>query len=149
MNIMMAQQKKMMEKRTAKGDSNKKEGEAFLVKNKAKKGITTTQSGLQYEVLKTVKTGKKPTTKDKVKVHYKGTLLDGTEFDSSYKRNKPAEFPVTGVIKGWTEALQLMKVGEKYKLYIPSNLAYGPRGRPSIPANSVLIFEIELIEIKS
>jgi FKBP-type peptidyl-prolyl cis-trans isomerase FklB len=92
-------------------------------------------------------TGQTPTADDKVKTHYRGTLINGTEFDSSYKRNKPAEFAVKGVIKGWTEALQLMKEGGKWELYIPSNLAYGERGRPSIPPNSALIFEIELLEV--
>ena len=118
----------------------------FLIKNKSKNGVKTSDSGLQYEVITEGK-GKKPKSDDVVKVHYKGTLIDGTEFDSSYKRNSPAEFPVTAVIRGWTEALQMMPVGSKWKLYIPPDLAYGEAGRPSIPGNSVLIFEVELLDI--
>ena len=121
-------------------------GTAYLEANKAKEGVKVLPSGLQYKVV-TEGTGNTPTADDKVKTNYRGTLIDGTEFDSSYKRNKPAEFPVKGVIKGWTEALQLMKEGGKWELYIPANLAYGERGRPGIPANSTLIFEIELLEI--
>lgn len=132
----------------AAGEKNKKEGEAFLAENKKKPGIKTTDSGLQYEVL-TMGTGPKPTTSDTVICHYRGTLIDGKEFDSSYKRGEPSEFPVTGVIKGWTEALQLMPVGSKWKLYIPSEIAYGERGQGrDIGPNSVLIFEIELVGIK-
>lgn len=130
------------------GEKNKKDGEAFLAENKKKPGIKTTDSGLQYEVL-TMGTGPKPTTMDTVICHYRGTLTDGKEFDSSYKRGEPSEFPVTGVIKGWTEALQLMPVGSKWKLYIPSEIAYGERGQGrDIGPNSVLIFEIELVGIK-
>ena len=125
---------------------NLAKGTVFLEANMAKEGVTVLPSGLQYKVLKEG-TGETPTANDKVKTHYRGTLIDGTEFDSSYKRNQPAEFAVTGVIKGWTEALQLMKTGAKWELYIPADLAYGTRGRPSIPPNSVLIFEIELLEI--
>ncbi len=125
---------------------NLTEGQAFLEANKAKEGVQVLPSGLQYKVIKEG-TGEKPTAEDKVKTHYRGTLIDGTEFDSSYKRDKPIEFGVTGVIKGWTEALQLMKVGSKWELYIPANLAYGERGRPGIPPNSTLIFEIELLEV--
>jgi FKBP-type peptidyl-prolyl cis-trans isomerase FklB len=121
-------------------------GTAFLEANKAKEGVKVLPSGLQYKVIKEGN-GNTPTADDKVKTHYRGTLIDGTEFDSSYKRNRPAEFAVKGVIKGWTEALQLMKEGAKWELYIPANLAYGDRGRPGIPANSTLIFEIELLEI--
>jgi len=121
-------------------------GTAFLEANKAKQGVKVLPSGLQYKVI-TEGTGNTPTADDKVKTHYRGTLIDGTEFDSSYKRNEPAEFRVKGVIKGWTEALQLMKEGGKWELYIPANLAYGQRGRPGIPPNSTLVFEIELIEI--
>lgn len=130
----------------AEAEENKKAGEAFLEKNKSKEGVKVTSSGLQYEVLQEGK-GAKPTAKDRVKVHYKGTLIDGTEFDSSYKRDRPIDFAVTGVIKGWTEALQMMSPGSKYKLYIPSELAYGSTPRPSIPANSVLIFDVELLEV--
>jgi FKBP-type peptidyl-prolyl cis-trans isomerase len=141
---------KMYEKRRenmkAEADKNKKEGEEFLAKNKEQGDVKTLESGLQYQVMSAGE-GAKPGENDTVKVHYKGTLIDGTEFDSSYKRDKPAEFPVKAVIPGWTEALQLMKKGGKWKLWIPSELAYGERGRPSIPPNSVLIFEVELLDI--
>jgi FKBP-type peptidyl-prolyl cis-trans isomerase len=142
--------KRMMEKQAAErakqATKNLAEGQKFLEVNKTKESVLVLPSGLQYKVI-TEGTGEKPTLEDKVKVNYRGTLIDGTEFDSSYKRNKPAEFGVKGVIKGWTEALQLMKVGSKWELYIPAELAYGERGRPSIPPNSTLIFEIELLEI--
>jgi FKBP-type peptidyl-prolyl cis-trans isomerase len=121
-------------------------GNAYLAANRTKEGVIVLPSGLQYKVI-TEGTGNTPVATDKVKTHYRGTLIDGTEFDSSYKRGTPAEFPVTGVIKGWVEALQLMKEGGKWELYIPANLAYGSRARPTIPANSALVFEIELIEI--
>jgi len=125
-----------------------KEGVDFLAANKKKKGVITTKSGLQYQILK-AGTGRSPTAADTVKTHYHGTLIDGTVFDSSVKRGKPAKFPVNGVIKGWTEALQLMKVGAKWKLFIPSDLAYGMRGSPpDIAPNSVLVFEIELLVIE-
>ena len=143
-------QQQMMAKQTAKrtkeAAENLTKGKAFLEQNKAKEGVKVLPSGLQYKVI-TEGTGKIPTADDKVKTHYQGTLLDGTEFDSSYKRNQPAEFGVKGVIKGWTEALQLMKEGAKWELYIPADLAYGERGRPGIPPNAVLIFQIELLEI--
>ncbi len=131
----------------ATADKNLAAGEAFLTENKTKEGVETTESGLQYQVIKPGD-GSKPTAADKVSVHYRGTLLDGTEFDSSYSRNKPATFPVKGVIPGWTEALQLMPVGSTYKLFIPSSLAYGnqPAGSKITP-NSTLIFEVELLEI--
>jgi FKBP-type peptidyl-prolyl cis-trans isomerase FklB len=120
---------------------------AFLAKNKEKTGITVTPSGLQYEVIK-MGTGPKPTKESTVKVHYAGTLIDGTEFDSSIKRNEPAQFPVGGVIAGWTEALQLMPVGSKFKLYIPESIAYGAAGAGGvIKPYSTLIFEVELLEI--
>jgi len=122
------------------------EGTAFLAANKAKEGVKVLPSGLQYKVIKKG-TGKTPTASDKVKTHYRGTFIDGTEFDSSYKRNRPAEFLVTKVIPGWTEPLQLMKEGGKWELYIPANLAYGEGGRGGIPPNSTLIFEIELLEV--
>jgi FKBP-type peptidyl-prolyl cis-trans isomerase len=124
--------------------------EKFLIENKAKEGVKTLPSGLQYKVLKEG-TGKTPKDTDVVVTHYRGTLVDGSEFDSSYKRNKPAEFPVNGVIKGWTEALQLMKEGDKWMLYIPPKLAYGDRGAPGgiIGPNEALVFEIELIKVKS
>ncbi|MGB2862174.1 MAG: FKBP-type peptidyl-prolyl cis-trans isomerase [Sedimentisphaerales bacterium] len=137
---------KMAAQKAKEGAENLAAGIAYLEANKAKEGVKALPSGLQYKVI-TEGTGNTPTADDKVKTHYKGTLIDGTEFDSSYKRNQPAEFPVKGVIKGWTEALQLMKEGGKWELYIPADLAYGERGRPSIPANSTLIFEIELLEI--
>ncbi len=140
--------KDVAEKAAQQGEKYKKEGEEFLAKNKKEKSVTTLPSGLQYIVLKEG-TGPIPKATDKVSVHYKGTLLDGTEFDSSYKRNQPAEFPVQGVIKGWVEALQKMKVGSKWKLFIPSELAYGENGAGQIPPNAVLIFEVELLEIKS
>jgi len=121
--------------------------EAFLAKNKEKAGVTVTPSGLQYEVIK-MGTGPKPTAESTVKVHYVGTLIDGTEFDSSVKRNEPAQFPVSGVIPGWTEALQLMPVGSKFKLAIPQSIAYGANGAGEvIKPYSTLIFEVELLEI--
>ena len=123
------------------------QNEAFLAKNKEKAGVTTTASGLQYEVIK-MGTGPKPTAQNTVKVHYVGTLIDGTEFDSSIKRNEPATFPVSGVIAGWTEALQLMPVGSKFKLYLPQSIAYGATGAGEvIKPYSTLIFEVELLEI--
>ncbi len=130
-----------------RAEEQAKAGKEFLAENAKKESVKTTQSGLQYEVLKQG-TGATPKATDTVVCHYKGTLIDGTEFDSSYKRGEPAEFPVNGVIQGWTEALQMMKVGAKWKLYIPSDLAYGAQGRPgAIPPNSVLLFEIELLDI--
>jgi FKBP-type peptidyl-prolyl cis-trans isomerase FklB len=123
------------------------QNEEFLAKNKDKAGITVTPSGLQYEVIKMGK-GNKPTQNNTVKVHYVGTLIDGTEFDSSIKRGEPAQFPVSGVITGWTEALQLMPVGSKFKLYIPQNLAYGAsQAGDVIKPFSTLVFEVELLEI--
>lgn len=123
------------------------QNEAFLAKNKEKAGVTTTASGLQYEVIK-MGTGPKPTTKNTVKVDYVGTLIDGTEFDSSVKRKQPATFPVTGVIPGWTEVLQLMPVGSKFKVYLPASIAYGATGAGEvIKPFSTLIFEVELLEI--
>jgi len=123
------------------------QNESFLTENKKKKGVIVTSTGLQYEVVK-MGTGQKPDTESMVKVHYTGTLIDGTEFDSSVKRNEPAQFPVSGVISGWTEALQLMPVGSKFRLYIPSNLAYGENGAGNIiQPYSTLIFDVELLEI--
>lgn len=136
------------ERRLKAVEKNKKEGAAFLARNKKKKGVVTLPSGLQYQVLRKGK-GKKPKATDTVITHYRGMLLDGSEFDSSYGRRKPATFPVRGVIPGWTEALQLMRVGARWKLFIPSGLAYGERGSGrSIGPNATLIFEIELLEIK-
>lgn len=130
-------------------DANLKKGQEFLAENKNKPGIKVTDSGLQYEIIKEGK-GKIPGPKDKVKCNYKGTLIDGTVFDSSYDRGKPAVFPVNGVIKGWVEALQMMPVGSKWKLYIPAELAYGQRGsQPNIGPNEALIFEIELLDIET
>ena len=129
-------------------EKNKKESAAFLAENKKKEGVTTLPSGLQYEVIR-AGTGKKPSAADRVEVHYRGTLIDGTEFDSSYKRKQTASFQVGGVIPGWTEALKLMPVGSKWKLFIPSGLGYGARGSPpKIGPNAALIFEVELISIK-
>jgi FKBP-type peptidyl-prolyl cis-trans isomerase FklB len=128
---------------------NKAEGQAFLAKNKTQPGVATLPSGLQYKVLKAGQ-GKKPTINDTVVCNYRGTFINGTEFDSSYKRNQPASFAVDGVIKGWTEALQLMPVGSKWQLFIPPELAYGERGaQGAIPPNSTLIFEVELLSIQS
>lgn len=141
-------QAKQQEKNKALGEKNKKEGGAFLAQNKKKEGVKTLPSGLQYKVITEGK-GKPPKASDTVTVNYAGKLIDGTEFDSSYKRGQPATFPVGGVIKGWTEALQLMKEGSKWQIVIPSDLAYGEQGRPGIPPNSVLIFEVELISIKA
>jgi FKBP-type peptidyl-prolyl cis-trans isomerase FklB len=136
------------EKMRQAGEANKKAGEAFLAANKAKSGVITLPSGLQYKIL-SAGTGPKPTSTDSVVCDYRGTLLNGTEFDSSYKRGKPVTFPVTGVIKGWTEALQLMPVGSKWQLFIPSDLAYGPRGpSPEIGPNATLVFDVELHSIQ-
>ena len=146
-------QKEMMAKQQEQtkqmGEKNKKQGEAFLAENKKKEGVKTLPSGLQYKVIKAGK-GKKPKATDTVTTHYRGTLIDGTEFDSSVSRGKPASFPVNGVIPGWTEALQLMEEGAKWQLFIPSNLAYGERGTPGGPIgpNATLIFDIELISVQ-
>jgi FKBP-type peptidyl-prolyl cis-trans isomerase len=139
---------KQEEKVKQAADNNKKEGEAFLAANKTKPGVVTTPSGLQYKILTEGK-GPKPTAADKVSCNYKGTLINGTEFDSSYKRGQPAIFPVGQVIKGWTEALQLMPVGSKWQLFIPADLAYGDRGAGSdIGPGATLIFEVELLSIE-
>jgi FKBP-type peptidyl-prolyl cis-trans isomerase len=130
----------------AKSKPNIDAGQKFLAQNKTKSGIKTTASGLQYEVIKEG-TGPKPTEADTVTVHYIGTLINGTEFDNSFKRGEPISFPVTGVIRGWTEALQLMPEGSKYKLYIPHQLAYGPNDNGPIPGGSVLVFEVELLKV--
>ena len=140
--------KKQAEKMQQLREANKKDGDAFLAANKTKEGVVTLPSGLQYKIL-TRGTGPKPAATDSVVCNYKGTLIDGTEFDSSYKRGQPATFPVGRVIKGWTEALQLMPVGSKWQLFIPADLAYGPSGNgPTIGPNATLIFEIELLSIK-
>jgi len=129
-------------------DANKQAGEQFLAANKTREGVVTLPSGLQYKIIKQGD-GPKPTATDTVETNYRGTLINGTEFDSSYKRGEPATFPVNQVIKGWTEALQLMPVGSKWQLFIPADLAYGPRSpSPEIGPNSALIFDIELLSIK-
>ena len=148
---MMAFQQKLQAQRQEKskkeGEENKTKGDQFLAENKKKEGVQTTASGLQYKII-TKGTGPIPKPDDTVKTHYRGTLIDGTEFDSSYKRGEPVTFGVNGVIKGWTEALLMMPVGSKWQLFIPSDLAYGPSGRPGIPPNSTLLFDIELISIE-
>lgn len=133
--------------RVQKADAMKQQGIVFLEENKNKEGVITTASGLQYMVLREG-TGNKPLLEDQVMVHYKGILIDGTKFDASYDRGEPASFPVSGVIKGWTEGLQLMREGAKYRFFIPSELAYGEQGAgTSIPGGAVLIFDVELIKI--
>ena len=139
---------KQQKMQAEKAEKSKAEGEAFLSKNKSNAGVITLPDGLQYTVL-AEGTGAMPAANDVVSVNYRGTLLDGTEFDSSYKRGQPAQFPVNGVIKGWTEALQLMKTGSKWKLFIPSDLAYGENGQRGIPPNSVLVFEVELLSVQA
>jgi len=143
---MMKLQEMAMKKQTEEADKNKGKSAEFLEKNKTAEGVKVTASGLQYIVV-SEGTGPTPTKNDTVKCHYKGTLTTGEQFDSSYDRGQPAEFPVGGVIPGWTEALQMMKVGSKYKLFIPAELAYGASGRPGIPPNSALVFEVELLDI--
>jgi FKBP-type peptidyl-prolyl cis-trans isomerase FklB len=150
--VMASFQQQMMAKQseaTAKvAEKNKKEGDLFLAENKKKDSVVTLPSGLQYKII-VAGTGKMPVASDTVTTHYRGTLIDGTEFDNSYKRGEPATFPVKGVIAGWTEALQLMKVGSKWELFIPANLAYGERGAgQTIAPNSTLVFEVELLSIK-
>ncbi len=128
------------------GEAAKKAGEDFLAANAKKPGVKVLPSGLQYKVLKSGN-GPSPKATDTVKTHYHGTFINGKVFDSSVERGEPVEFPVNGVIKGWTEALQLMKVGDKWQLFIPSDLAYGPDGQGPIPPNSVLVFDVELLGI--
>lgn len=146
--VLMDAQRQMAEKREVKrkadAEVNKKKADEFLTGNKSKEGVVALPSGLQYKVL-TPGSGPKPGSNDVVTVQYKGTLTDGTEFDSSYKRGQPATFGLNGVIKGWTEGLQLMPRGSKYEFYIPPDLAYGEMGRPNIPPNSLLVFQVELI----
>ena len=145
---MAAFQKEMIAKQEEIGKKNKIEGEAFLAENKKKEGVKTLPSGLQYKVIK-AGTGKKPKLTDTITAHYRGTLINGTEFDSSYRRGQPASFQVNGVVPGWTEALQLMEEGAKWQLFIPSNLAYGERGAGrEIGPNAALIFEVELLSIQ-
>lgn len=140
---------KQAETAKIQGEKNKKDGEAFLSENKKKEGVVTLPSGLQYKVV-TEGSGKTPKATDTVLVNYRGTLIDGTEFDSSFKRGQASSFPVNGVIPGWVEALQLMKEGAKWQLFVPSSLAYGDRGTPGGPIgpNAALIFEVELVSIK-
>jgi len=145
--------RQVQESRTKKiaalSEKNQQAETAFMAENKTREGVVTTESGLQYMVLKKGD-GSRPTSSDTVTVHYRGALLDGTEFDSSYERNQPASFQVAGVIAGWTEALQLMNVGSKFRLFIPSRLAYGKRGAGGkIGPNEMLIFDVELLEIKN
>lgn len=147
-DIMTQFEKDMEQKQKASGEKNKADGAKFLEENKKKPGVKATASGLQYKVEKEG-TGPQPKATDMVTVNYRGTLIDGTEFDSSYKRGQPATFPLNGVIKGWTEGLQLMKPGSKYQFFVPSNLAYGERSvGPDIAANATLVFEVELLEVK-
>lgn len=139
---------KISKQRAELADTNSQAGKKFLAENKTKEGIKETASGLQYRII-TAGTGKQPQGTDTVVVHYRGTLLDGNEFDSSHKRNKPATLPLSGVIKGWQEALPLMKEGAKWELYIPPELAYGDRGSGNrIEPNQTLVFEVELLEVK-
>ena len=148
-DLSQARQAEKNKKDSLAAEANKAAGEAFLAKNKTAEGVVTTESGLQYKVI-TEGTGATPADGDIVKVHYTGTLLDGTKFDSSVDRGEPLEFPIGAVIPGWTEMLKLMKVGGKVTAWIPSDLAYGPRGRgPQIPGNSLLVFEMELIDTHS
>jgi FKBP-type peptidyl-prolyl cis-trans isomerase FklB len=139
--------KKQAAEQAEKGEQAQKDGQKFLADNKAKDSVVTLPSGLQYKILKQG-TGEKPTSEDTVICNYKGTLIDGTEFDASEKHGGPASFPVKGVIAGWTEALQLMPVGSKWQLFVPSSLAYGAQGPPGIGPNATLIFEVELVSIQ-
>jgi FKBP-type peptidyl-prolyl cis-trans isomerase FklB len=146
--VMTAFEKDMQQKQKAAGEKSAAEGKTFLEENKKKEGVKTTASGLQYKVIKEG-TGAPPKATDTVTVNYRGTLIDGKEFDSSYKRGQPATFPLNGVIKGWTEGLQLMKTGSKYQLFVPPDLAYGERTvGPDLAPNSTLIFEVELLDAK-
>jgi FKBP-type peptidyl-prolyl cis-trans isomerases 1 len=145
---MMAFEKDMQQKQNEVAQKNSADAQKFLNDNKSKEGVKSTASGLQYKVMKDG-SGAQPKATDVVTVNYRGTLIDGTEFDSSYKRGQPLTISASGVIPGWTEALQLMKVGSKYQLFIPPNLAYGPNGQRNIPPNSLLIFEVELMDTKA
>jgi FKBP-type peptidyl-prolyl cis-trans isomerase FklB len=148
MELQAGLRKTQMEKMQKAGEKNKKDGEVFLTANKAKPGVVTLPSGLQYKILQTGN-GPKPTLNDTVACNYRGTLIDGTEFDSSYKRGQPTTFPVSGVIKGWTEALQLMPVGSKWQLFVPASLAYGDRAASAlIGPDATLIFDVELVSIQ-
>jgi FKBP-type peptidyl-prolyl cis-trans isomerase FkpA len=144
--FMQKLQAKQAAEQTAMAENNKQAGETFLAQNKTKAGVQMTTSGLQYQVLRQGN-GPKPTATDTVKVHYAGTLLDGTKFDSSYDRGQPAQFVLNQVVPGWTEGVQLMPTGSKYKFWIPSELAYGERGPGPIGPNATLVFEVELLEV--
>lgn len=146
--LQQAAQAKQQELAGAEADKNAAEGAEYLAEAAKKEGAMTTESGIVYEVI-TAAEGEKPTADSTVTVHYSGTLIDGTKFDSSYDRGQPSSFPLNGVIKGWTEGLQLMSVGSKYRFHIPGNLAYGKQGRPSIPPNATLVFDVELISINT
>jgi FKBP-type peptidyl-prolyl cis-trans isomerase FklB len=147
MQLQQEMEQKFQEKAGKAGETNKKEGQEFLAANKNKAGVITLPSGMQYEVLNEG-TGKTPSRTDNVTTHYKGTLIDGTVFDSSYERGQPATFPVNGVIAGWTQALMMMKEGAKWRLYIPAELAYGAQGAGSdIGPNATLIFDVELLKV--
>lgn len=148
MEYQQKKEKEMIEEMKQKSEANKAAGEKFLAENKAKEGVKTTASGLQYKVI-TEGSGESPKTTDIVKVNYEGKLIDGTVFDSSYERGEPIEFPLGQVIKGWTEGVQLMKKGAKYEFYIPSELAYGEAGNPGIEPNSTLLFTVELLDFKA
>lgn len=145
-NAFRAIREVMQEQERVKAEAAAGEGRAYLAENAKREGVTTLASGLQFEVL-TAGDGAKPTRESTVRTHYHGTLIDGTVFDSSYDRGQPAEFPVGGVIAGWTEALQLMNTGSKWRLYVPSELAYGAQGVGSIPPHSTLVFDVELLDI--
>lgn len=146
--VVQAQQEHLVQKNSVQGDANKSAGEAFLAANKTKEGVVTLPSGVQYKVI-TKGTGAKPKTTDTIAAHYRGTLIDGKEFDSSYKRGEPATFPVGGVIKGWQEILPMMEVGSKWQVFIPAEHAYGETGAGAdIGPNSALIFDVELVSIK-
>ena len=147
MQAMQAYRQKQFDQENQKANMNAQRGQDYLAKNKVTEGVITTDSGLQYSVIKTVTEGVSPKLEDRVTVHYRGSLIDGTEFDSSYDRGQPATFGVSKVIRGWQEGLQLMKVGEKYQFTIPAELAYGKQGPPTIGPDQVLLFEVELISI--
>ena len=147
-NLQGELRKRQEQEMQQQAETNKKQGDAFLAANKTKDGVVALPSGLQYKILQEGQ-GPKPTATDSVTVNYRGTLLDGTEFDSSYKRGQPVSFPVGGIIKGWSEALQLMAVGSKWQLFVPADLAYGSRGAgPAIGPNATLVFEVELLSIQ-
>lgn len=147
-NLLKEFQQNLAARQTELAAKDKTEGEAFLAQNKSQPGVVTLPDGLQYKIV-TEGSGAMPGPNDIVTVNYRGTFIDGTEFDSSYKRGQPVQLPIGGVIPGWTEALLKMKVGSKWQLFIPSNLAYGERGRPGIPPNSALIFEVELLSTQN